>query len=335
MDPITQGVVGATATQLISPKQQKGAAALLGVLSGMAADLDVLINSPIDPLLFLEYHRHFTHALVFIPFGALICAAAFKAIFRKTELSFWVVYGYCLAGYATHAVLDACTTYGTQLLWPFSDARIAWNVVSVVDPLFTVPLLVLIVLAIRRRSTRLAVLGAVFALSYLGLGAIQNQRAYDEALKLAQARGHYPINLKLKPSFANIVVFKSVYEYQGSYYVDAIRVGINKKIYVGTAVPKLDLAQHFTWLNAGSQQSRDIERFRWFSNDHLGLDPFDPNRIIDIRYSLIPNQVTGMWGIVLDPKASVDQHVEWTAKRPRGQEAKQRAKELWQQIIGG
>ncbi|MDB2316436.1 metal-dependent hydrolase, partial [Luminiphilus sp.] len=36
----------------------------------------------------------------------------------------WLV---ALVGYATHGLLDACTTYGTMLLWPFSDARIAWS----------------------------------------------------------------------------------------------------------------------------------------------------------------------------------------------------------------
>ena len=46
-----------------------------------------------------------------------------------------------LLGYGTNGLLDACTTYGTLLLWPFSNARIAWNNVSVIDPLFTLPLL--------------------------------------------------------------------------------------------------------------------------------------------------------------------------------------------------
>ena len=42
-------------------------------------------------------------------------------------------------GYATHGLLDSCTSYGTQLFWPFSDVRVAWDTMSIVDPLFTVP----------------------------------------------------------------------------------------------------------------------------------------------------------------------------------------------------
>ena len=70
MDPITQGVVGAAASQLVSRRTEKIAAGVIGFLSGMAADLDVLISSSTDPLLFLEFHRHFTHSLIFIPLGA-------------------------------------------------------------------------------------------------------------------------------------------------------------------------------------------------------------------------------------------------------------------------
>lgn len=338
MDPLTQGIVGTTAAQLVSRKQVKVAAAVIGFFAGMAADIDVLISSSTDPLLFLEYHRHFTHGLVFIPVGALVCALVFRAVFKKwftrNELGFKETYVFCFAGYATHALLDACTTYGTQLLWPFSDMRVAWNNVSVVDPIFTLPLLVIIYFATFKGSTRLAYLGAVYALSYLALGVVQGQRAETIATELALSRGHEPINLGVKPSMANIIVWKSVYEHEGQYYVDAVRALGNTKIYSGTSTPKLDIEEHFPWLSKDTQQAKDIERFRWFSNQHLGLDPENKNRIIDIRYSLVPNQVTGMWGIVLDKNKDQLDHVEWTANRPKGQLARQKGAELWSMVLG-
>ena len=76
MDPVSQGVVGAAASQLVSSRREKVEAAGIGFLAGLAADIDVIFRSSVDPLLFLEYHRHFTHALVFIPVGALFCAWA-------------------------------------------------------------------------------------------------------------------------------------------------------------------------------------------------------------------------------------------------------------------
>src|SRR5690606_37296019 len=111
----------------------------------MAPDLDTLIRSGSDPLLFLELHRHFTHSIAFVPIGALLCAAALHPLVRR-RMPFRRAYLFSLLGFGSHALLDACTSYGTLLLWPFSDVRVAWSVVSVVDPLFTLPVVALVVL---------------------------------------------------------------------------------------------------------------------------------------------------------------------------------------------
>ncbi|WP_019218286.1 metal-dependent hydrolase [Legionella tunisiensis] len=75
MDPITQGALGASCAQLLLHKCDKRNAWLVGALAGMAADLDILIYSPQDPMLSALYHRHFTHSLSFIPLGGLLVAA--------------------------------------------------------------------------------------------------------------------------------------------------------------------------------------------------------------------------------------------------------------------
>ena len=84
MDPISQGIIGSTASQVISKKRHSlFVVALIGLLSGLAPDLDIFIRSSDDPLLFLEFHRQFTHSLIFIPFGGLICASFLYLIFKK------------------------------------------------------------------------------------------------------------------------------------------------------------------------------------------------------------------------------------------------------------
>lgn len=334
MDPLTQGVLGTTASQLVARPRQKLAAAVLGFFSGASADLDVLIRSDSDPLLALEYHRQFTHSLIFIPLGALLCALFFYALFSRRRFSFAHTYLFCLVGYATHALLDACTTYGTLLFWPFSHARVAWNTVSVVDPLFTLPLLLFTSVALLRRSTAWAIIASCYVLAYLGLGAIQNQRAEAVAYKLAASRGHSVMNLGVKPSFGNIITWKSIYEHQGRYYVDAIRVLGSSQVFEGSSTDKLDLQTHFPWLDDASQQAKDIDRFRWFSNQHLAIDPDNPLRIIDIRYSLVPNRLDGMWGIELNPHAAEKEHVRWTTTRPDGDEIAASIGELWALIKG-
>ena len=105
-------------------------------------------------------------------------------------------------------------------------------------------------------------------------------------------------------------------------------------MYQGVSVDKLDLARHFPWLSMRSQQAKDVERFRWFSNGHLALDPENSERIIDVRYSLIPNQVTGMWGITLKSSRDSNEHVDWTSNRPVGQAAINKTTELLDMVFG-
>jgi len=83
MDPLSQGVVGAIVPQSFAQKNTLFWATVIGFLSGLAPDLDIFIRSDIDPLLFLEYHRQFTHSLIFIPIGGFICAYLFFILIRN------------------------------------------------------------------------------------------------------------------------------------------------------------------------------------------------------------------------------------------------------------
>ena len=314
MDPLSQGVVGAAASATVSTTRKLRAFALLGCVAGLAPDLDVLIGSSTDPILFLEYHRQFTHALVFIPFGAAVVAVFMhwpvRRLLRPAES-----YLACIVGYATHGLLDACTSYGTQLLWPFSDHRFAWNNVSVVDPLFTLPLVALVVAAAVQRRRSLAVAGLAWAVAYLLLGVGQTVRVESAGAALAAQRGHEPRRLTVKPGFGNLLVWKVIYEHHGRYYVDAVWAGLEMAACAGGSVPVLDVSRDLPWLGQESRQARDIERFRWFSEDYLALDPKRPNSVIDMRYSVVPNQIDALWGIELDRRASSDAHVSFFAAR--------------------
>jgi inner membrane protein len=310
VDPVTQGALGAALPQSLSSPAKLRWAALVGALSGMAPDLDVLIRSANDPLLFLEYHRQFTHALLFIPVGALICAIAFFPIVKRT-LSFRQTYLFCLLGYATHGLLDACTTYGTQLFWPISDVRIAWNSVSVIDPLATLPLLALVLTAVVRKKVIFARAGIIWLLFYLALGVIQRDRAETAGTALAAERGHTPIRLEAKPSFGNILVWKTIYETDGLFHVDAIRAGLDITYFSGQAIEKFDSSMLSP---KDSRQAEDIQRFSWFSNGYLAIDPDQAARIIDVRYSMVPNEIDALWGIELNAETP-GEHVRFVTMR--------------------
>lgn len=336
MDPVTQGVLGASVPQAVSRKQNIAAASLCGALAGMAPDLDNLIRSSADPLLQLEYHRQFTHSLIFIPVGSLVCAVVFYFLFtRRWQLSFRLTYLFCLLGYATHGLLDACTSYGTQLLWPFSNERFAWNTISIIDPLFTLPLLALVILGLKKRAPAYAQLALCWVIAYQALGIYQHQRVAAAGAQLAAQRGHTPIRLEVKPSFGNLLLWKVIYEIDDGYYTDAVRAGRSLTLYPGAFVAKLDMARDLPWLDKDSQQARDLERFRWFSKDYLALDPDNPLRVIDMRYSLVPNEATGMWSIWLDPDADRHSYVVFKQDRDTsGPRREKLARMLLNQFIG-
>lgn len=331
MDPVTQGAVGAAFAQTSSKHRWLFKAAAVGALGGMAPDLDVLIQSGEDPLLALEYHRQFTHSLFFIPIGgALVGLLAYWLAGRRWRFSLGQSLLWAIMGYATHGLLDGCTSYGTQLLWPLSNTRFSWDLVSVVDPLVTVPLLALVITAGIRKRRRWVAAGVVWLLIYLALAGVQRDRAIALGYKLAAERGHSVERLEAKPSFANIVVWKTIYESGESFHVDAVKPGLGgPRIWEGDRIARLDPERDFPWLDPGSQQARDIQRFRWFSAGYLAVDPRDPTRIVDVRYSLLPQRISGLWGIALDRRAGPDQHVTYFTDRGDTRAA---ADKLWTMI---
>lgn len=340
MDPLTQGVLGAALPQSTCTKskncssQRKSLvviAGLFGMVGGLAADLDVLIYSKTDPLLFLTYHRQFTHSLIFVPIGGLIIALFVHGILgRRWQLRFWQTVLFCSLGYATHPLLDTATSYGTMLLWPVDETRFSWRIISIIDPLFTLPLGFCVLMAMVRNNAVWAHFGLAWALIYLGAGWWQHQSAREIAQELALQRGHAPLRLEVKPSFGNILVWKSVYETKEEFFIDAMRVGIAPRIYEGTSISKLNVDEDFPWLENDTQQARDVTRFTHFSDGFAALDPNNSNRIIDVRYSFVPNELSALFSIELNQEARPDDHVRYQTHR---EQARKKFNRLWQMLI--
>ena len=337
MDPLSQACLGASLSQSVAQdKTTQRSAMAIGALSGMAPDLDVLIRSTEDPLLFLEFHRQFTHSLFFIPFGALLCALFFYVVIKlewvKAKLTFSQIYIFSFLGFATHGLLDACTSYGTQLFWPFSNERVAWNTVSIIDPLFTLPVTAFVLLAVFKKSRRYARMGFAYAVIYLSLGLVQYNRAEQALFSLAEERDHVVERSNVKPSFANRHLWKMTYESNGRYYVDAVKLLLNREYIAGDSIQKLDMKCDFPWLPKESQQAKDVERFRWFSDGYLAVDKDDENLIVDMRYSFLPNSIKPMWGIevnkILVDEGDMGAHVFYENKNNLDAETRKRFIEM-------
>ncbi len=311
MDPLSQATLGAAAAQVVARPKRFVAATLTGAIGGFLPDADVLIRSSTDPLLSLEYHRHFTHSLAFIPIGGAIAAFCCARLSRG-RVGFKELYLPATLGWATHGLLDSCTSYGTYLYWPFSNERVAWHVISIVDPLFTLPLLFGVVWAMRKRAARITRAFVVLALAYMGFGVFQLHRAESVYAGVIAERGHAASGVEVKPSLGNNILFRAFYEHNGDYFADAVRVNWlgDARVYRGSHHPVLDVPEYIATHQLDDLRQGDIARFEYFSAGYLVEDPRHPGFVSDFRYAGVPNDIAPMWGIdVLGTPAG--KHPEW------------------------
>lgn len=324
MDILTQGLLGGVLAQSVARKEETKWATLVGIFSGLIADADFFIYSSNDPLLNIEFHRHFTHSLFFIPIGAAIATLLLWPFLRK-YLSLSRLYLYSFLGYSLSGVLDAFTSYGTHLLWPFSDERIAFNIISIIDPVFTLTLLIALTLSFRMKRAKVAQIGLICALGYMSIGFIQSQRAHSVAEDLMASRGHQATKSLVKPTLANLLLYRSVYVYNDRIYVDAINVGLfsDSQIYEGKSVALFAEHKHLPNLKSTSILYNDIQRFKAFSSDYIALDTTQGNVIGDLRYSMLPNTVKPLWGITVD-LTQPDEHAHYLFFRDGGENIRQK-----------
>ena len=221
-----------------------------------------------------------------------------------------------MLGYATAGILDACTSYGTHLLWPFNDERIAWSIISIFDPVFSLALIAAIVYGVVKHQPLAAWAGLLFAVAYLSLGVIQQDRAESLAQLQAKQRGHLPERLVVKPTMGNLLLWRSVYQVDGMYYVDAVRVGLpgNTRVFTGNVVEAFDVNRDLPQLTDQTVAYRDIERFEFFSDSFLAWHPERPNVLGDVRYAMLPTSIRPLWGIELNLDAP-DRHVTFDTYR--------------------
>jgi inner membrane protein len=332
MDPLTQASIGAAAATIVCRKAETRQALLLGALAGAAPDLDVLIRSETDPLLSLQYHRHFTHALLIAPLIGLLVAALFKGLFFWKDYPYRRLALFGMMGALTHGLIDACTSYGTLLYWPISHHRESWDIISIIDPIFTLPLVLLTVITFVFRRPRFAQFAVVLCLLYLSLGIYQRGQATQLAAQLAEERGHRPEELSVRPSLANILLWRIVYRAGDQYYVDAVWTTpfSEPKQYPGSVVDAFSEASAQMIAPEGSVLADDIERFRFFSQGYLYRYLDEANVVADLRYAMFPDSIKPLWGIRMYP-ATPEVHVSMEYFRDPSQGSFDR---LWRMIRG-
>lgn len=186
MDPITHISAGALAASAL---RDKASAKLLYPFCLVAAwlpDGDQFFASGGED--YLVNHRAITHSIVFAPLLALIPVILFWPLIKRLGATriFLVSLGLTL----THVYLDWITSYGTQLLSPFTNARYSLSSVFIIDPFLTLPVLVMFTasLFMGLRGKRLAVWGLAFLIAYpvASWGVKQGAARMTPALMTAQ-----------------------------------------------------------------------------------------------------------------------------------------------------
>ena len=317
MDPLTQGVLGATLAGALAPKGLKRRALVAGMCGGLAADLDVLIRSEADPLLSIQYHRHFTHALAFIPIGGFLTAMALMIIPWLRRSGWGRLTFFTTLGYATSGVIDACTSYGTHLYWPFSDARVAWNTMPIIDPVYTGVLVVFLFFSFKNRRAVFGLLGLLVGIGYPLLGEWQHRKAEAVIHSVAGERGHSEVSrLTAKPAPLSLLLWRTVYRHEDRYYVDALHVPFlgESRLYPGASTPALDFPEDFDAIPEVSLLYRDLMRFDKFSDGYLYVPEGMKTFVGDLRYAMIPNSLDPLWGVQWEA-GNTDEAVEFITFR--------------------
>ena len=201
MDPLTQGLLGASFGQAVYGKTLGRRAAVWGAVVGMAPDLDVVMN-PTSPMAEWLWHRGPTHGVWFGPVvGPVVGWLLWR--WKGGRLRDWV--GLAILALVTHPLLDVFTTYGTQLLSPFSRHRFAFDAVGIIDPVYTLLLAAGVAVGARRGFTsdaaRVAA-GVALALTtgYLLLGLETNHRCERIAASQLQAEGVTGVEVSAYPT---------------------------------------------------------------------------------------------------------------------------------------
>lgn len=197
MDNLTHGLFGLALGAMRRPDGGPGtgkpasptdkAVLLASVIAAELPDLDAFWPAPNSVLHALRAHRGLSHALLFAPVWALAATLVARVIFRGARAR--PVFTYSLVALLfAHILPDLWTGWGTRALLPFTDARLSWDLTSVIDPLVTLPLLIGAVWAlVRRRHWRRAVLtGFAIACLYLGF------RTVSRAVLLDRVHDTYP-----------------------------------------------------------------------------------------------------------------------------------------------
>lgn len=223
MDSLSQIVLGAAVGNQVLGKNIGNKAILYGAIIGTIPDLDVLCGKFLDPLTATEIHRGFSHSLLFFLFLSPILGWVLQKLEHKNKVNFKEAMLFAYLVLQTHALLDLFTTWGTQLFWPL-ETRFSLQSIFVIDPLYTLPFLVFLILSMKKNKldpkrqfwNRT---GLIVSTSYLFLTLFVQSIVMNKFEKQLEENAISYQEIVVKPSPFNIILWTTNVKVDNGYYI--------------------------------------------------------------------------------------------------------------------
>jgi inner membrane protein len=225
MDSITHTLTGAVIAKAIDDEKIGNWGTIASLSMGFFPDTDFVLGL-FNRQFYLEYHRDFTHSLLLIPFYALFFSWIFVKISKRPY--FWSFYKICLPVLVSHVILDLLTSYGTMIFSPFFEHRFSWDLIFIVDLIFSgIILFPFLFSFFWKRRARWVCRGSIIGLTiYILFCLIQHHRAIELTKSFAKDLNEEILQVASLPQplspfrWANYVETKDKV-YQG--FVDLLR----------------------------------------------------------------------------------------------------------------
>jgi len=291
MDSLSQIVLGAACVASVVPAMHRRKALVMGAVLGTLPDLDVLpLLAVSDPLKFMIWHRSFSHSLFVLPLLGLLfwCAGQRRWPWLAAHRGRWFV-GIQLA-LITHPLLDAHTVYGTQLFWPLATPPVMWSTVFIIDPLYTLPLLIACVIAWRQRAAlraqRALMLGLALSSTYLGWGWLAKHRVETGLVPMLERIGLAHAPLLTVPTPFNSFGWRVVVMREDGYWEGfASALFPDRPITLKFHAQDADFAKRFERLPS-------VTRMKWFTHGFQAVEQRVTAAVLtDLRMGANPDYI--------------------------------------------
>ncbi|MGE0564215.1 MAG: metal-dependent hydrolase [Pseudolabrys sp.] len=285
MDSLSQAALGAAVGLAVMGRRTKlWKAAVVGALVATLPDLDSFYDHG-DPVSNMTYHRANSHALFWQTLASLpIAFIAAKGLREMHQFGrWWLTVWFALV---THALLDWMTVYGTQLALPFTDTPFAVGSMFIIDPLYTLPLLIGIIVALGlrdRRGWRWNMAGLIVSTAYLGWSAVAQHHVKGIADASLRAQGHEVERLLVTPTAFNTVLWRIVaITPQG--YLEGFHSVVDRERKIA-----FDAFPRGNDLYETLRGNRHVDRIAWFSRGFFKMSERDGRAAItDLRMGQEP-----------------------------------------------